>query len=148
MSGDANRPEHHQAARPGSRVAVVTGAGTGISAAVTRRLAADGDTVVLVGRRGRPLQDVAAQLGDRVLVMAADAASAADMAGVAEAARSRFGGIDPLVANAGGAGVRHGRRCCPPTPRGRGLRVNLTSCPGLGACLPARPDPAARAPSW
>jgi NADP-dependent 3-hydroxy acid dehydrogenase YdfG len=73
------------------RVAVITGAGTGIGAAVTRRLAADGAAVVLVGRRQRPLHDVAAQLGERALAVAADAASADGMAGVVEAARTRFG---------------------------------------------------------
>ena len=66
------------------RVAVITGAGTGIGAAVTRRFAADGATVVLVGRRPQPLYDAAAQLGDRALVAVADATSATDMAEVTD----------------------------------------------------------------
>src|SRR6185437_8102091 len=87
------------------RVAVVTGAGTGIGAAVAHRFVAEGARVVLVGRRGRPLADVATALGERTLAVPADAAADAAMADVAVAATERFGGIDILVANAGGHGV-------------------------------------------
>src|SRR5690349_21519576 len=87
------------------RVAVVTGAGTGIGAAVAARFAAEGARVILVGRRPEPLRAVAAALGEQALAAPADAASAADMAQLAEMAVARFGGIDVLVANAGGHGV-------------------------------------------
>src|SRR5262249_59254577 len=50
------------------QVAVVTGAGTGIGAAVAHRFVAEGARVVLVGRRERPLRHVAAALGERALV--------------------------------------------------------------------------------
>jgi NAD(P)-dependent dehydrogenase (short-subunit alcohol dehydrogenase family) len=122
--------------RPGQRVAVVTGAGTGIGAAVTRRLAADGFAVVLVGRRPQPLQEAAAPLGGRALVVAADAASTADMAGVAEAARARFGGIDTLVANAGGHGAGTAAQIADEA-WAESLRANLTTClVSARACLP------------
>jgi NAD(P)-dependent dehydrogenase (short-subunit alcohol dehydrogenase family) len=118
------------------RVAVITGAGTGIGAAVTRRLAADGSAVVLVGRRPGPLQEVAAQLGERALVVAADAASADGMAGVVAAARTRFGGIDTLVANAGGPGTGTAAEIADDA-WADSLRVNLTSClVSARACLP------------
>jgi len=118
------------------RVAVITGAGTGIGAAVTRRLAADGSAVVLVGRRPGPLQEVAAQLGERALVVAADAASADGMAGVVAAARARFGGVDTLVANAGGAGAGTAAEIADGA-WADSLRVNLTTClVSARACLP------------
>jgi meso-butanediol dehydrogenase / (S,S)-butanediol dehydrogenase / diacetyl reductase len=115
---------------------VITGAGTGIGAAVTRRLAADGAAVVLVGRRPGPLHTVAAQLGERALVVAADAASAFDMAGVVEAARARFGGIDLLVANAGGPGAGTAAGIADDS-WAESLRINLTTClVSARACLP------------
>ncbi len=127
MSGSVTRAD---------QVAVVTGAGTGIGAAVARRLVSDGTAVVLVGRRRPPLDEVAAELGDQVLVVAADAASAPDMAGVAGAAITRFGGISTLVANAGGPGsgtaadITDGAWA-------ESMRVNLTTClVSARACLP------------
>jgi meso-butanediol dehydrogenase / (S,S)-butanediol dehydrogenase / diacetyl reductase len=87
------------------RVAVVTGAGTGIGAAVAERFAAEGARVVLVGRRPGPLRATAAPLGERALAIPADAADASAMAQVTAAATERFGAIDVLVANAGGHGV-------------------------------------------
>jgi NAD(P)-dependent dehydrogenase (short-subunit alcohol dehydrogenase family) len=119
-----------------NRVAVVTGAGTGIGAAVARRLVADGAAVVLVGRRRQPLDDAAAGLGDRALAAVADAASAGDMARVTAAATERFGSIDILVANAGGPG---GGTASQVTDHAwaAGLRANLTTClVSARACLP------------
>jgi len=85
------------------KVAIVTGGGTGIGAAVARRIAAEGGKVALVGRRPGPLQAVAEEIGAAVL--AADAADTASMKVAVTAAAEQFGGIDILIANAGGHGV-------------------------------------------
>ena len=58
-----------QAAGPEQQVAVITGAGTGIGAAVARRLVAGGAAVVLTGRRPQPLHDLAAELGKRAVAV-------------------------------------------------------------------------------
>lgn len=84
------------------RVALVTGAGTGIGAAVCRRLVAEGGRVVLTGRREGPLREVAEPLGDRALVAVGDAAVTGDARRVVQAAVDTFGGLDIVVANAGG----------------------------------------------
>jgi len=85
------------------RVAFITGGGTGIGAEVARQFAAAGGKVVLMGRRRKPLLEVAEPIGG--LVVAGDAADAADVKAAIAQARERFGGIDVLVANAGGHGV-------------------------------------------
>jgi len=85
------------------QVAFITGGGTGIGAAVARQFAASGGHVVLMGRRREPLLEVAESIGG--LVIAGDAADAADVKAALAQARDRFGGIDVLVANAGGHGV-------------------------------------------
>jgi meso-butanediol dehydrogenase / (S,S)-butanediol dehydrogenase / diacetyl reductase len=92
------------------QVAVITGAGTGIGAAVAARFVAEGAAVVLVGRRPEPLRDVASALGDRALAIPADAAAATDMSLVVQAAAERFGAVDVLVANAGGLGAGRQRK--------------------------------------
>ncbi|MGD9479632.1 SDR family NAD(P)-dependent oxidoreductase [Shinella sp. G-2] len=86
-----------------NKVALVTGGGTGIGAAVARRIAAEGGKVALVGRRPEPLKVVAEEIG--AAVFAADAADTASMKAAVAAVAERFGGIDILIANAGGHGV-------------------------------------------
>lgn len=85
------------------QVAFINGGGTGIGAAVARQFAAARGKVILMGRRREPLLEVAEPIGG--LVVAGDAADAADVKVAIAQARDRFGGIDVLVANAGGHGV-------------------------------------------
>ncbi|MEU4805295.1 SDR family oxidoreductase [Actinosynnema sp. NPDC023587] len=87
------------------RVALITGAGTGIGAATARLIVAEGGKVVLTGRRPAPLAEVAGPLGDAAAALPADAADGAAMAAVVAEATERFGRIDVVVANAGGHGL-------------------------------------------
>jgi NAD(P)-dependent dehydrogenase (short-subunit alcohol dehydrogenase family) len=82
-----------------SRVALVTGGGTGIGAAVARRLAVEGYAVAVTGRRREPIDAVAAAIGG--LAIAADTASEADAERAVAETVARFGGLDALVTNAG-----------------------------------------------
>ncbi|MHC5352396.1 SDR family NAD(P)-dependent oxidoreductase [Metapseudomonas furukawaii] len=86
-----------------NRTVLITGAGTGIGAACARRLASEGANLVLMGRRVAPLEAVAAETGG--LVLAADVASSADWPRCIAAIVERFGGLDGVIANAGGHGL-------------------------------------------
>ena len=81
------------------KVALITGGGTGIGAAVARRFVAEGASVVLMGRRAELIEQVAAQVGG--IALAGDAAVAKDAERAVELARERFGGLDIVIANAG-----------------------------------------------
>src|SRR5258708_4702584 len=87
--------------RPG--VAVVTGASSGIGAACTRRLAAEGFHVAAVARRAERLEALAAELGDAVTAVPCDITSDQDVASMVEAVRAIGGPTTLLVNNAGGA---------------------------------------------
>ena len=89
-------------ARFDGRVALVTGAGTGIGAAVCRRIVAEGGSVVLTGRRPDPLQEVAKELGERALAVPGDAANADDVKRAVASTVDTFGRLDIVIANAGG----------------------------------------------
>ena len=82
-----------------TRVALVTGGGTGIGSAVARRLAADGYDVCVTGRRPGPIRDVAAEVGGLAIV--ADPGVEADAERAVGEAAEHFGGLDALVLNAG-----------------------------------------------
>jgi len=88
--------EHH-------RVAIVTGAGTGIGRAVTLALLREGYRVALAGRRREPLERTATESGGakRALVVPADVSDAASVQALFAAVRESFGRLDLLFNNAG-----------------------------------------------
>lgn len=86
------------------QVAVVTGAGRGIGAAITRRLANLGASVVLCGRSMGPLQETASQIaadGCKAKVMQCDVSSLESVQALARFVEQDFGRTDILVNNAG-----------------------------------------------
>jgi len=85
------------------KVALVTGAGSGIGKAAALALLADGWHVVLAGRRLQPLLDVAALSGtpERSLAVAADVSQEASVVALFDAAVQKFGRVDVLFNNAG-----------------------------------------------
>lgn len=86
-----------------TRVALVTGGGTGIGAATARLLAADGWRVAVTGRRREPIAAVAEEIGG--LGVVADTAVAGDAERAVAETVDAFGGLDGLVLNAGIGGV-------------------------------------------
>ena len=84
------------------KTALVTGGTSGIGLAVVRRLVAEGAHVVLTGRRQTQLDAVAADLGDAVTAVRADASDPADVASLFEVVAARGTGLDAVHVNAGG----------------------------------------------
>lgn len=83
-----------------SRIAVVTGAGSGIGRGVALALAEAGWSVALAGRRREPLEETAAARDD-VLVVPTDVTSPEAVQALFEAVRDRWGRVDLLFNNAG-----------------------------------------------
>jgi NAD(P)-dependent dehydrogenase (short-subunit alcohol dehydrogenase family) len=83
-----------------SRVAIITGAGTGIGAASARLFAAHGLHVVLVGRRVALLEEVREEIGSRALVVGADVGDPAAPERIVSETLAAFGQIDVIVNNA------------------------------------------------
>ncbi|MBB4351260.1 SDR family NAD(P)-dependent oxidoreductase [Aliirhizobium cellulosilyticum] len=83
--------------------ALVTGAGSGIGAAIAKALVEAGARVTLAGRRAQPLEALAAELGaGKAFVVAGfDVTDAAAIATGLDAARKKFGPVTILVNNAG-----------------------------------------------
>jgi NADP-dependent 3-hydroxy acid dehydrogenase YdfG len=82
----------------------VTGASSGIGAAVAERLVAEGVRVALVARRVDRLRALAQRVdpaGERTLVVSGDVRHEASIASVFRAVRGHWGGVDVLVNNAG-----------------------------------------------
>ncbi len=86
------------------KVAVITGASSGMGVAIARRLSAEGCAVVLSARRVDRLEALAADLnkeGGKAVAIPADVSDVAQMKSLAEQAVAKFGRIDIMVNNAG-----------------------------------------------
>lgn len=139
------------------KVAVVTGAGSGIGEAVTRRLAEEGASIILAGRNQDKLQQVADSLPVRCqgIVKVTDVSVQADVQALIDFAIGQGGGLDVLVNAAGVAtegtvtetssddwhrtfatnvdGIFHACRAAMPYLKTRrGCIVNVASVSGLG----------------
>ncbi|GGQ77599.1 bifunctional aldolase/short-chain dehydrogenase [Streptomyces asoensis] len=86
-----------------TRVALVTGAGSGIGKAIAHRLAAEGACVVVADLNAENAAAVAEELGgpDRAVAVTVDVTSEEQIAGAFRAAALAFGGVDLVVNNAG-----------------------------------------------
>ena len=86
---------------PGSKTALVTGAGSGIGRAVATALLKEGYNVGLAGRRREALEQTAAAVPARALIVPADVANRASVRALFEAVKTRFGRLDLVFNNAG-----------------------------------------------
>ena len=86
------------------KIALVTGAGSGIGRAVAQALLHDGFTVVLSGRRGAPLEELAEAAraaGQAALAVPSDVRDAASVAALFTRIENTYGRLDLLFNNAG-----------------------------------------------
>ncbi len=83
------------------KTALVTGASGGIGGAIARSLYAQGATVTLSGTRIDPLNQLAAELGERAHVVACNLSDRGAVADIPKAATAEMGSLDILVNNAG-----------------------------------------------
>jgi len=83
------------------KIAVITGASSGIGAAAARLLAQQGMQVVLAARRREAIEALAAELGDSALAWPTDVGDRDQVQSLFAQVHKRFGGLDLLFNNAG-----------------------------------------------
>ena len=111
-----------------SQIAVITGAGRGIGAAIARKLANLGATAVLCGRTQSSLDDTARAIGDaggKTEVIPCDVTVLHQLEYAAARVDSTFGRLDILVNNAGVGGFKEPLHNLPPEDWDRILNTNL-----------------------
>jgi 3-oxoacyl-[acyl-carrier protein] reductase len=112
----------------GGQVAVVTGAGRGIGAAIAQELSSMGATAVLCGRTRAALESVAqaiTQAGGKAEVVSCDVTSLRSVEAAAGRVEASFGRVDVLVNNAGVGGFGGPLHQLPPDSWEQILNTNL-----------------------
>ena len=87
------------------KIAVITGANSGIGLATAKRFVEEGAHVVITGRREKELKDAAAFIGRNVTTVAGDVSRLEDLDRLYAVVKEKHGHIDSLFANAGGGTV-------------------------------------------
>jgi NADP-dependent 3-hydroxy acid dehydrogenase YdfG len=107
------------------RVMLITGASSGIGAAVARQAASEGFRLVLLARSQEKLESLQSELPGEVLVVPTDVTSHKQLSAAVKAAMERFGGIDVVFANAGTGGSPGGFSGADPKSWERLLMTNV-----------------------
>jgi len=92
--------EHHASKHEG-KIALVTGGSSGIGLATAQRLALEGATVIITGRRQQELDAAVRQIGHNAMGIRGDISSLKDLERLFVAIQERHGRLDILFANAG-----------------------------------------------
>lgn len=111
------------------QTALITGAGSGMGAAIAIELAGAGARVALVGRDRSKLERTRGQLGEgasRASIEPGDVADRAAVTGIVDRVHSAFGSIDILVCNAGINVVKRSLSDIDPADWDRTIATNLT----------------------
>jgi NAD(P)-dependent dehydrogenase (short-subunit alcohol dehydrogenase family) len=82
------------------KVAIVTGASTGLGPVMARMLAAEGARLVLAARRAELVEQVAHEIGDAAVALKVDVTDESDVAMMVDMAMKRWGQVDVLMSNA------------------------------------------------
>ncbi|MCE7007245.1 SDR family oxidoreductase [Kibdelosporangium philippinense] len=115
-------------------IVFVTGASTGFGAAIARRFAMEGAHVIASARRVDKLNELADELGDRVLPLELDVTDRAAVYAAVDNLPSAFRDVDVLVNNAGLAlGIEPAQRA----DQDEWDRMIDTNCKGLATCTRA-----------
>lgn len=87
------------------KIAIVTGASTGLGPIMSRMIADEGGKVVMAARRMELVEQAAAAIGDAAVAVKADVTDEADVAAMVDAAMTRWGKVDIMMNNAAVPGI-------------------------------------------
>lgn len=86
------------------KVAIITGASTGLGPVMAKMMAEEGAKLILAARRVELVDSVAKEIGAQAVAVKADVTQEADVAAMVEAAMSRWGQVDIMMNNAAAPG--------------------------------------------